>query len=210
MKKASIKTVAGDFSFAKDGEWAKARMDWTQVQNAQPNNLDQFRDGKPRPIVWPPEAKTGTLIYPMPTRGRSESVNAVRAKEAIMMNVTRKALGVFALGAAGRAVLAPWRIGTKRQPDQGRRRPRADRRRGRRAGKMLLAAIEIWRDDVNAKAGCSGRPVEVVSYDDQSTPSNVPASTPNSSPSTKSICCLAPTPQTSWRRQCRPSCSTTR
>ncbi len=39
-------------------------MDWTQVQNAQPNNLDQFRDGKAQPIVWPPEAKTGTLIYP--------------------------------------------------------------------------------------------------------------------------------------------------
>ena len=64
MHKASFKTVAGDFSFGKNGEWSKARMDWTQVQNAQPNNLDQFRDGKAQPIVWPPEAKTGTLIYP--------------------------------------------------------------------------------------------------------------------------------------------------
>ena len=64
MHKASFKTVAGSFSFAKNGEWSKARMDWTQVQNAQPNNLDQFRDGKAQPIVWPPEAKTGTLIYP--------------------------------------------------------------------------------------------------------------------------------------------------
>ena len=45
---------------------------------------------------------------------------------------------------------------------------------GAPAGKMLLAAIEIWRDDVNAKGGLLGRPVEVVSYDDQSTPSNVP------------------------------------
>ena len=59
-----FKTVAGNFTFAKNGEWAKPRMDWTQVQNAQPNNLDQFRDGKAQPIVWPPEAKTGTLIYP--------------------------------------------------------------------------------------------------------------------------------------------------
>jgi branched-chain amino acid transport system substrate-binding protein len=47
-----------------DGEWSKSRMVWTQVQNAQPNNLDQFRDGTAQPIVWPPEAKTGTLIYP--------------------------------------------------------------------------------------------------------------------------------------------------
>jgi len=41
-------------------------------------------------------------------------------------------------------------------------------------GKMLLAAIEIWRDDVNAKGGLLGRQVEIIHYDDQSTPSNVP------------------------------------
>jgi branched-chain amino acid transport system substrate-binding protein len=64
MHKASFKTVSGDFSFGKDGEWSKSRMVWTQVQNAQPNNLDQFRDGTAQPIVWPPEARTGTLIYP--------------------------------------------------------------------------------------------------------------------------------------------------
>ena len=64
MHKASFKTVAGNFSFAKDGEWSKSRMVWTQVQNAQPNNLDQFRDGKAQPIVWPPESQTGKLIYP--------------------------------------------------------------------------------------------------------------------------------------------------
>ena len=64
MHKASFKTVSGDFSFGKDGEWSKSRMFWTQIQNAQPNNLDQFRDGTAQPIVWPPEARTGTLIYP--------------------------------------------------------------------------------------------------------------------------------------------------
>jgi hypothetical protein len=30
----------------------------------QPNNLDQFRDGKVQPIIWPADAKTGHLIYP--------------------------------------------------------------------------------------------------------------------------------------------------
>ena len=64
MHKASFKTVSGDFSFGKDGEWSTSRMLWTQVQNAQPNNLEQFRNGSAQPIVWPPEAKTGTLIYP--------------------------------------------------------------------------------------------------------------------------------------------------
>jgi branched-chain amino acid transport system substrate-binding protein len=41
-------------------------------------------------------------------------------------------------------------------------------------GKQLLAALEIWRDDVNAKGGLLGRPIELVYYDDQSNPANVP------------------------------------
>ena len=41
-------------------------------------------------------------------------------------------------------------------------------------GKQLLIALELWRDDVNAKGGLLGRPVELVYYDDQSNPSNVP------------------------------------
>jgi branched-chain amino acid transport system substrate-binding protein len=64
MHKASFKTVAGDFSFAADGEWTQARQMWTQVQNAQPNNLEQWRDGKIQPILWPAADKTGSIIYP--------------------------------------------------------------------------------------------------------------------------------------------------
>jgi branched-chain amino acid transport system substrate-binding protein len=41
-------------------------------------------------------------------------------------------------------------------------------------GKQILMALELWRDDVNAKGGLLGRPVEIVYYDDQSSPSNVP------------------------------------
>ncbi|MGA8410626.1 MAG: amino acid ABC transporter substrate-binding protein, partial [Xanthobacteraceae bacterium] len=33
---------------------------------------------------------------------------------------------------------------------------------------------QIWRDDVNAKGGLLGRPIELVFYDDQSNPANVP------------------------------------
>jgi branched-chain amino acid transport system substrate-binding protein len=42
-------------------------------------------------------------------------------------------------------------------------------------GKQILMALELWREDVNAKGGLLGRPVELVYYDDQSSPSNVPA-----------------------------------
>jgi branched-chain amino acid transport system substrate-binding protein len=87
--------------------------------------------------------------------------------------MTRKALGAFALALlAGLSFTVgasaqsgnPIKVGAGLALTGG----------GAPAGKMLLAAIEIWRDDVNAKGGLLGRPVEVVSYDDQSTPSNVP------------------------------------
>src|SRR3954454_21552277 len=42
------------------------------------------------------------------------------------------------------------------------------------AGKMFLVGREIWREEVNAKGGLLGRPVEFVYYDDQSNPSLVP------------------------------------
>ncbi|HET7124422.1 MAG TPA: amino acid ABC transporter substrate-binding protein [Bradyrhizobium sp.] len=42
-------------------------------------------------------------------------------------------------------------------------------------GKASLLGIEIWRDDVNAKGGLLGRKVELVVYDDKSSPSETPA-----------------------------------
>ena len=41
-------------------------------------------------------------------------------------------------------------------------------------GKQVLTALQIWRDDINAKGGLLGRPVELVFYDDQSNPVNIP------------------------------------
>ena len=41
-----------------------ARTVLTQFQNVEPNNLDQFRSGAKQPILWPPEYKTGEMIYP--------------------------------------------------------------------------------------------------------------------------------------------------
>src|SRR5262245_38805481 len=41
-------------------------------------------------------------------------------------------------------------------------------------GKMSLLAMKIWEEDVNAKGGLLGRPVKLIYYDDQSSPSTVP------------------------------------
>jgi len=41
-------------------------------------------------------------------------------------------------------------------------------------GKAALIAIQIWAEEVNAKGGLLGRPVQLVYYDDQTNPSTVP------------------------------------
>src|SRR5277367_407448 len=42
------------------------------------------------------------------------------------------------------------------------------------SGKSALLAMKIWAEDQNAKGGLLGRPVQLVFYDDQSNPANVP------------------------------------
>lgn len=41
-------------------------------------------------------------------------------------------------------------------------------------GRVALAAQKLWESDINAKGGLLGRPVQLVYYDDQSLPANVP------------------------------------
>jgi len=41
-------------------------------------------------------------------------------------------------------------------------------------GRSALLAMKIWEEDVNAKGGLLGRPVNLVYYDDQSNPATVP------------------------------------
>jgi branched-chain amino acid transport system substrate-binding protein len=42
-------------------------------------------------------------------------------------------------------------------------------------GKSALLAMQLWEKDINAKGGLLGRPVKLIFYDDQSSPSTVPA-----------------------------------
>lgn len=41
--------------------------------------------------------------------------------------------------------------------------------------KNALTGYQLWRDDVNAAGGLLGRPVELVTYDDQSSPAQIPS-----------------------------------
>jgi branched-chain amino acid transport system substrate-binding protein len=42
------------------------------------------------------------------------------------------------------------------------------------SGKAALIAIQMWQEELNAKGGLLGRPIELVYYDDQSNPATVP------------------------------------
>jgi branched-chain amino acid transport system substrate-binding protein len=57
-------TVAGEIAYGKDGEWAKPRTVFSQFQDVQPGNAEQFRDGSRQPILWPPEYQKGKMVYP--------------------------------------------------------------------------------------------------------------------------------------------------
>src|SRR5580698_3045347 len=41
-------------------------------------------------------------------------------------------------------------------------------------GKQALLGAQIWQEEVNAKGGLLGRQVQLINYDDQSNPANVP------------------------------------
>jgi branched-chain amino acid transport system substrate-binding protein len=64
IHKATFKTVVGDVKFGKDGEWAEERTLEAQFQHIKGNNIDDFRDLKTEVIVYPPQFKSGELIYP--------------------------------------------------------------------------------------------------------------------------------------------------
>ena len=64
-----FKTIVGDISFGKDGEWAKPRVLEVQWQNIKSNNIDEFKDTKTEVILEPAEYRTGSVSAPYPGNG---------------------------------------------------------------------------------------------------------------------------------------------
>lgn len=64
IRKTTFKTVVGDVKFGKQGEWAVERTMAAQFQNIKGNTVEDFRDLKTEVIVYPPQFKTGDVIYP--------------------------------------------------------------------------------------------------------------------------------------------------
>jgi branched-chain amino acid transport system substrate-binding protein len=64
IRKTTFKTVVGDVKFGDKGEWAQQRMLLVQFQHIKSNSIDEFRDLSTEVILYPPQYKSGDIIYP--------------------------------------------------------------------------------------------------------------------------------------------------
>ena len=64
IRGATFKTVVGDVKFGKEGEWAEERTLAAQFQNVKGKTVDDFRDLSTEVIIYPPQYKSGEVIYP--------------------------------------------------------------------------------------------------------------------------------------------------
>jgi len=64
LHKTTFTTVVGKVKFGPFGEWAEERTLAAQFQHIKGNNIDEFRDLKTEVIIYPPQFKSGDVIYP--------------------------------------------------------------------------------------------------------------------------------------------------
>ena len=64
IRNTTFNTVVGDVKFGAKGEWAEERMLLIQFQNIKNNSVDAFRDLSTEVILYPPQYKSGNVIYP--------------------------------------------------------------------------------------------------------------------------------------------------
>ncbi|HEV2546037.1 MAG TPA: amino acid ABC transporter substrate-binding protein [Stellaceae bacterium] len=64
LHKTTFKTIIGDVKFGAAGEWEKSRILFVQYQNIEDNDINQFRQPGKQVILYPPDLKSGKLIYP--------------------------------------------------------------------------------------------------------------------------------------------------
>ena len=64
IRKTTFKTTVGDVKFGAKGEWDKDRMLYVQFQNIKGNTVDEFKDLKTEVLLYPPQYKSGEIIYP--------------------------------------------------------------------------------------------------------------------------------------------------
>jgi len=60
-----FQTVVGEVQFSEIGEWKKSRILFVQYRHLQRGDVAQFRQPGRAVIIYPPELKSGELVYPL-------------------------------------------------------------------------------------------------------------------------------------------------
>lgn len=64
IRKTTFDTTVGKVKFGPNGEWAVERVMAAQFQNIKSNSIEEFRKLDTLPIIYPPQYKSGEVIYP--------------------------------------------------------------------------------------------------------------------------------------------------
>jgi branched-chain amino acid transport system substrate-binding protein len=64
MRVNTFKTIVGEITYGKDGEWSEPRLVWTQFRGIKGNDLSQFENPAIEAVLLPKSAKSGDLIEP--------------------------------------------------------------------------------------------------------------------------------------------------
>jgi branched-chain amino acid transport system substrate-binding protein len=64
MHQATFRTVVGEVKFGPLGEWTEERTLAAQFQHIHGKGIDDFRDTGSEVIIYPPQFKSGEVIYP--------------------------------------------------------------------------------------------------------------------------------------------------
>jgi len=64
IRNTEFSTIVGKIRFGKNGEWAKGRTLMVQYQKVQGSDIEQFRGPGKKPVLYPEELKSGSIIYP--------------------------------------------------------------------------------------------------------------------------------------------------
>ncbi len=64
IREHTFKTILGDMKFGPNGELSEPRIIDIQYQHIKGNGIDQFKEMSTQVVLWPPQYKSGDIIYP--------------------------------------------------------------------------------------------------------------------------------------------------
>ena len=65
LRDTNFETVIGPVKFGENGEWTTPRIICIQFKGISGGDIAQFQDWSRQVVVYPPQYKSGKLVYPL-------------------------------------------------------------------------------------------------------------------------------------------------